>query len=144
MLGHWFKHDVMPLLEERLTRVMPSAGPFDSQNASANQSWYSIVSGVVISSIHQFILMRLSFHTAGGKTDQYDFKTLSHDIIENKGDLDKTNIGKLMMKILMEMKTFSAFPIYPYPSIGSTSSRSTMTAGTLRKAILFSAPATKG
>src|SRR5271163_3927506 len=98
-------------LEERLQRLPSNSD--DEIPPSDNPSWYAILSEVVTSLVHQFILLKLGYQTAGGKRDQYDF----FDQQESRADFDKTNVAKLMNRIPTELNTFKPFPIYPYTTL---------------------------
>jgi hypothetical protein len=79
--------DAVP--EERIVCAAgedPSAGP---------PSWYKSLSGVVVSIIHQFIMMHQGYHTAGGRKDSYDFDKK----VSTKAYFNTTNVTKLMMWI---------------------------------------------
>ena len=93
--GHWFEGDMPAILEERISRVVgedPSAAP---------PSWYKTLSGLVTSSIHQFIMMHLGYHVAGGKKDSYDFD----EDPKTQGDFDKTNVANLMLRIRTQSRS---------------------------------------
>jgi len=103
VVGHWFKHDVQAMLDEKFERISGS----EPDNPSDNPSWYAMLCGVVTSSIHQFILLNLGYQSAGGKTDKYDRK-----VKEDIDNFDKTNVAKLLMRIPTEWNRGSLFPIY--------------------------------
>jgi hypothetical protein len=101
--GHWFRGDMDAVLEERIVRAAgedPSAGP---------PSWYKSLSGVVVSMIHQFIMMHQGYHTAGGRKDSYDFDEKA----STKAHFDTTNVAKLMMRI-SQIPPGAGFPVHAY------------------------------
>jgi hypothetical protein len=91
------------VLEERIVRATgedPSSGP---------ASWYKSLSGVVVSMIHQFIMMDQGYHTAGGRKDSYDFDEKA----STKAHFDTTNVAKLMMRI-SQIPPGAGFPVHAY------------------------------
>jgi hypothetical protein len=91
------------VLEERIARA---AG---EDPAAPLPSWYKSLSGVVVSMIHQFIMMHQGYHTAGGRKDGYDFDEKA----STKAHFDTTNVAKLMMRI-SQVRPGVPFPVYPY------------------------------
>jgi len=96
------------LLEERISRVAAE------DPSTITPSWYRTLSGLVISLIHQFIMMHLGYQVAGGRKDSYDFD----EDPKAQGDFDKTNVAKLMMRIRMQLKPDTPFPIYKFKTLG--------------------------
>ncbi len=91
------------VLEERIARA---AG---EDPATALPSWYKSLSGVVVSMIHQFIMMHQGYHTAGGRRDSYDYDEKA----STKAHFDTTNVAKLMMRI-SQVQPGARFPIHAY------------------------------
>jgi len=103
---------MMALMAEKSARSakVPSSGP---------KSWYSRISGVILTLVHQFILMNLGYQTRGGKVDSYDGSAEPPHYLESSAldHFDSTNVAKLLMRVPSEadVKDYDTpFEIYDY------------------------------
>jgi hypothetical protein len=87
--GNWFKMDHDAILKERMVRATGEGSD------ACPASWYQSLSGVIVSLIHQFIMLHQGYHTAGGRKDSYDFDPDN----ASKAHFDTTHVAKLMMRV---------------------------------------------
>jgi len=111
---YWFADDMEALIAEKTARGAKGNDP-------GLRSWYSRLCGVVLTLVHQFILMNLGYQTRGGKTDEYDGSAdfPPRMISENIANFDNTNVAKLLMRVptLADIKQYNdhtTFRVYDH------------------------------